>query len=371
MTEKYYPPTIDLKKPHRSLVHRIANLTGGSAKFSIGELRYSKHLDPITRQNGEFLLECINKTADLNALGQHIIKNFFQEVLLNNHQISKRLAETAFPPVKSPIIILGPPRTGSTYLFNLLGSTDIFRTLRNWETHKPASQRPDLFKKIEALFLLKLQHHLAPGLRTIHEQRLEGPEECTKQVLCSFVSQMFPALFHIPDYNEFLETADYLPTYELYYKQLQILGDHGKRWLLKSPIHTQSIDSLLQVFPDAKIIQLERDFEEVLGSICSLSAGFRCMVGDRIDGRAIGREVRKFLVRDTERSQKILAEHPEIVLKIHYRQFIDHPVATIQEIFEFVDAEFSSEAEDRIKSEMKVSVPNKFGRHIYRLEDYF
>jgi hypothetical protein len=151
---------------------------------------------------------------------------------------------------------------------------------------------------------------------------------------------------------------------------LQATPNSG-RWLLKSPIHTQSIDSLLHVFPDAKIIQLERDSEEVLGSICSLSAGFRCMVSDHIDGKEIGREVRKFLIRDTGKSQKILAEHPKIVLKIHYRQFIDHPIETIQKIFEFTGVKYSDEAESRIKSEMKVSVPNKFGRHIYRLEDYF
>ncbi|MEJ6578531.1 MAG: sulfotransferase [Akkermansiaceae bacterium] len=371
MTKKLCPTTINLQKPYRSLLQRLSGSLGKPKIFLLNDLRYSEHLDPITRKNGEFLLDCINDTADLNSLGQQVVKNFFQEVLLNNYEISKRLEAGPFPPIRNPIVILGPPRTGSTYLFNLLGSTDTFRTLRNWETHKPASKRPDLFKKIEALFLLKLQHHLAPGLRTIHEQRLEGPEECTKQVLCSFVSQMFPALFHIPAYNHFLETADYLPTYELYYKQLQILGDHGKRWLLKSPIHTQSIDSLLHVFPDAKIIQLERDSEEVLGSICSLSAGFRCMVSDHIDGKEIGREVRKFLIRDTGKSQKILAEHPKIVLKIHYRQFIDHPIETIQKIFEFTGVKYSDEAESRIKSEMKVSVPNKFGRHIYRLEDYF
>ena len=371
MAEEHGAKTINLEKPYRSLFHRLVTSLGEPKRFSLGDLRYNEHLDPITRENGEFLLECINDTADLNNFGQQIVRNFFKEVLLNNYQISKRLKAGPFPPVKSPIVILGPPRTGSTYLFNLLGSTHTFRTLRNWETHKPASKRPDLFKKIEARFLLKLQHHLAPGLRTIHEQRLEGPEECSKQLLCSFVSQMFPALFHVPAYNDFLETADFLPTYQLYHNQLQILGDQGKRWLLKSPIHTQSIDSLLKVFTDIKIIHLHRDFDEVLGSICSLSAGFRGMVGDRIDGKEIGHEVKKFLSRDMDKSQKILEANPEKVLDLHYRQFIDYPINTIKKIYDFVAAEYSDEAEARIKREMKVSVANKFGQHIYRLEDYF
>jgi hypothetical protein len=61
-----------------------------------------------------------------------------------------------------------------------------------------ASRRPVLFKKLEAAFLLKALHHFTPKLITLHEQRLEGPEECSKPLLNAFVSQMFPGLFHIP-----------------------------------------------------------------------------------------------------------------------------------------------------------------------------
>ena len=367
------PPatTINLQKPYRSLSHRLVETLSKPKRFDLTDLRYCDHLDPRTRENGEFLLSCINETANLNRLGQGMVKNFFKEVLLNNYQIADRLKAQTFAPVKDPIVILGLPRTGSTYLFNLLGSTRRFRTLRNWETHQAASRKPDSVKRIQALILLRLQNHLAPGLKTIHEQRLEGPEECTKPLLNSFVSQMFPALFHIPAYNDFLETADFLPTYQLYHRQLQILGDHNQRWLLKSPIHTQSIDSLLEVFPDAKIIHLHRDFNEVLGSLCSLTAGFRSLVGDEIEGRAIGREVAKFLARDTARSRAILEAHPEKVFDVHYRDFLDRPIDTIRRIFDLIGREFRKDDELRIRKEIGVSVADKFGRHTYRLEDYF
>jgi hypothetical protein len=370
MTQAHAASTINLQRPYRSLPHRLVERFGKPKWFCLEDLKFNEHLDAETRRNGEFLLSCIRETADLNGLGRVLVKNFYKEVLLNNYQITQRQKAEPVAPIQKPIMILGPPRTGSTYLFNLLGATRAFRTLRNWETHKPASRKPNSIKRIEALMLLKMQHRLAPGLRTMHEQRLEGPEECTKLLLNSFVSQMFPALFHIPAYNDFLESADFLPTYQLFHQQLQLLGDHGRRWLLKSPIHTQSVDSLLEVFPDARIIHLKRDFDEVLGSICSLTAGFRSLVGDEIDGKAIGREVKKFLVRDTERSQKILDASREHVLSLHYRKFIDKPMETIKEIFEFVGAEFGGAAEEGIRKEMGISIPNKFGKHIYRLEDF-
>lgn len=263
------------------------------------------------------------------------------------------------------------PRTGSSYLFNLLDSTRRFRTLQNWETHGVARKSPASFRKLEAAFLLKLRNYASPGFRTIHEIRLKGPEECTKPTLKCFASQAFPALFHIPQYNEFLDTADFLPTYQFYYKQLQMMGPQPSRWLLKSPVHIQSIDSLLRVFPDAKFIHIHRDFDEVLGSVCSLAASCRSLTSKRLDGPQIGREVKKFLTRDLVRAKTILESHPDKVLDIHYREIVDQPIRTVESIFDFVGDDYDEGVELAAREEMRVSIPNKFGKHVYRFEDYF
>jgi hypothetical protein len=372
-SESESPParTIDLKNPHRPLTYRLVRSLKKPRKIDLNKLKYAEYLDSTTRENGEFLLNCFHETAHLNGFGQVILEQFVNEVLLNNYQINRQLRERTFPAIKAPTFILGMPRTGSTYLFNLLGATRHFRTLRSWETHKVASKRPVPVKKMESHLQIKLLHHFAPGMRTIHEQRVEGPEECSKMLLSRFVSQMFPTMFHLPAYNEFLETADYLPTYVFYKQQLQLLGDHGKPWMLKSPIHTQSLDSILKVFPDAKFIHLQRDFNEVLGSICSLTAAFRSLTSDRLDGREIGREVKKFLTRDNTRADAILNTHRERVLPIPYRDFLSAPLETVSSIFRFVGAELYYGQRTRIKKEMHISVPNKFGKHNSRLTDYF
>jgi hypothetical protein len=369
MSEK--PPTIDLSHPHRSMVARMVETLRKPRKIELDSLKYADFLDPTTKKNCAFLLECIEESAELNAVGSLLIENMVKAILRNHHQVAERFKAETFPPIKDPIFILGLPRTGSTYLFNLLGATRRFRTLTHWETHEVVSGKPVFLKKMQAAFLLKLMHHLAPGFRTIHEIRLEGPEECTKPVLDCFVSQSFPSILHIPRYNDFLETADYLPTYEFYYKQLQILGSGGKRWLLKTPIHIQSIDSILKVFPDAKFIHLHRDLDQVLGSACSLAAAYRCMTSNRVNGAEIGSEVRKFLTRDLAKSQAVLDANPEKVLALHYREIVDHPIGTARRVFDFVGSPYDDGVEQSLKNEMEVSVPNKFGKHVYRLGDYF
>jgi hypothetical protein len=307
----------------------------------------------------------------LNAFGSLMVESMVKEILQNRYQITERFREETFAPIKDPIFILGLPRTGSTYLFNLLGATRSFRTLTHWETHAVASKNPAWLKKLHAAMLLKLMHHLAPGFRTIHEIRLAGPEECTKPLLDCFVSQSLPSIFHIPRYNDFLATADYLPTYQFYYKQLQILGSGNQRWLLKTPIHIQSIDSILAVFPDAKFIHLHRDLNEVLGSICSLAAAYRCMTSHRVNGPEIGSEVRKFLTRDLAKAKTILENHPDQVLHFHYHDIVNQPMDTVRRIFEFVDSPYDEKVEQSLREEITTSMPNKFGKHVYRFEDYF
>lgn len=364
-------PTIDLSHPHRSTVARMVGTLRKPRRMALDGMKHADALDATTRGNCEFLLECIGESAELNSLGSLLFENMVREILRNHHHVAGRFRAETFPEIREPVFILGLPRTGSTYLFNLLGATQRFRTLRHWETHGLADRKSAALKGTQAAFLLKLMHHLAPGFRTVHEIRLEGPEECTKPLLDCFVSQSLPSILHIPRYNDFLETADYLPTYEFYYKQLQILGAGGKRWLLKSPIHIQSIDSILRVFPDAKFIHLHRDLGEVLGSACSLAAAYRCMTSNRVNGPEIGREVRKFLTRDLAKSQALLDANPEKVLALHYREIVGEPVGTARRVFDFIGSPYDDAVERSLRDEMLVSVPNKFGKHVYRHGDYF
>ena len=364
-------PTIDLEHPHRSLIARMVEALPRRRSPDFGALKHVEDLDPVTREHGELFLKCVEDTAELNNLGQLMMSNLVGEIVLNNVRIKREVREQSFPAVTAPVFILGLPRTGSSYLFYLMGSTGVFRTLRHWETHQIGGNKPDFLKKLEAAMMLKLLNHLSPGFRTVHEIRLEGPEECTRPLMNAFVCQSFPAIFHVPGYNRFLDSADYLPTYQLFRDQLQILGNQGRRWLLKSPIHMQSIDSILEVFPDARFIHLHRDFEEAVCSVCSLAAAYRCMTSYRVNGAEIGSEVRKYLTRDLAKGQAVLEANKEKVLDIRYKEIVENPMETVREIFEFVGEQFGEDCERAITEERKISVPNKFGRHIYRVEDYF
>jgi hypothetical protein len=56
---------------------------------------------------------------------------------------------------------------------------------------------------------------------------------------------------------------------------------------------------------------------------------------------------------------------------IHYKDFVSQPVQTARRIFEFAGCDCTDDDEHAIRAEMQVSIPNKFGKHVYRMEDYF
>jgi hypothetical protein len=50
---------------------------------------------------------------------------------------------------------------------------------------------------------------------------------------------------------------------------------------------------------------------------------------------------------------------------------VSQPVQTARRIFEFAGCDCTDDDEHAIRAEMQVSIPNKFGKHVYRMEDYF
>ena len=364
-------PTIDIHHPHRSALGRLIECLPSPRPLKLDKMKHVDALPPEVRKAGEFLLESIEDTAELNKMGRWMVKSIYEEAIQNHLQVAQRLASQPHAEIRRPVFVLGLPRTGSTYLFNMLGATGAFRTMTHWESQKVASRKPDFLRRFEADLMLKVMHRLAPGFRTIHEILLDGPEECTRPVMNCFVTQSLPGIFHIPAYNDYLDTADYRPTYDFFYKQLQVMGAQGKRWLLKSPIHIQAVDTILEVFPDARFVHLHRNYEEVVCSICSLVATYRCMTSHRQNGPEIGEQVHQYLSRDLAKCKAVLDAQPDKVLNLDFTRIVDAPVDTVRQVFEFAGEDFTAEDEASVRGEMGRSVRNKYGKHIYREEDYF
>ena len=89
----------------------------------------------------------------------------------------------------------------------------------------------------------------------------------------------------MPAYAAWLAACDMRPAYESHRLVLQILQRRWppRRWALKSPVHLHSLPTLLDVYPDARIVITHRDPLTVLSSVTSLIATLRWAHSDRVD----------------------------------------------------------------------------------------
>ena len=101
----------------------------------------------------------------------------------------------------------------------------------------------------------------------------------------NFADDFFEVNMSVPSYTEWYESKHLKDTYLRHRDLLKLVGSTGpeRRWVLKYPAHMKHLRALLEVYPDACIVQTHRDPTRVMSSYISLIAGFRALFEERID----------------------------------------------------------------------------------------
>src|SRR6202011_2501091 len=104
------------------------------------------------------------------------------------------------------------------------------------------------------------------------------PDECNAFTTMAFCSTNFGARTHLPTYmNWLLHEADMRPAYAFHRQFLQHLQAFAPRdfWVLKSPPNLYWLNTMLETYPDARVVMTHRDPAELMPSIASLIAWIR------------------------------------------------------------------------------------------------
>jgi hypothetical protein len=191
--------------------------------------------------------------------------------------------------VEKPLFIVSPFRSGSTFVHRALACDPSFTTMKMGHIYLMPSitQRRifGLFAWMDALLgapcerlLRRLDARTLKRLK-LHPFSLFDPEEdehllfyAWSTLLAGFV---FPYLDELPQYQYF-DTA--IPRAErqrimAFYKaciQRHLYATGGRFYLAKNPLFCAKIESLLETFPDARIVYLVRNPLEALPSTVSL-----------------------------------------------------------------------------------------------------
>lgn len=333
------------------------------------------------REGLKVLVDSFETQDNSHTFGRIFFREFLVGLLANRLKIQddlNRHPEILDVPVPRPLIIAGLPRSGTTFLHRLLSEDPAGRTMLFWESLEPSppptleTYRTDP-RIARAHKSMELLYSLSPRLATAHEFAAESPEEDNNLFAHGFAAGILGFMFDVPDYVRWLEVQDLEPGYHYMKKQLQLLSfkyraDH---WILKAPAHLYGIDSLLAVFPDASVVVTHRDPLQVIPSICSLAAGFRGILTDRLDLRRLGAEYAEAMAVGPNRmiDSRETAD-PARFFDVSYKQLTGDPVGTVRAVCERFGYDFTPEFESRTRKWLSDNPQHKHGFHRYQLDDF-
>lgn len=307
------------------------------------------------------LVSSLEHEASLHPLGRFLIGIHLEEILQSRLKFASRCEEAAVSRKTSPppIFITGMPRSGSTFLHELLCQTPGMQAPRVWEVMSPAeAATPDrgwrdgrIWKAAWCLWWFR---RLAPGADAVYPMRARTPHECVAIQSYTFLSEEFISTCHVPSYEAFLRNADLRPAYTWQKCFLQMLQSKrpAARWILKSPDHVHGLDALFSVFPDALIIQTHRNPLDSLRSSIQLTGVLHGLYGHPQSPHKLAEREARNMAQNLERLIQFRDSHPALAnrfIDVNYSELTSNPLAVVRRIFKSFEIPLSEDTISKIQ----------------------
>jgi hypothetical protein len=285
--------------------------------------------------------------------------------------------EIADVPLRSPLLIAGFGRTGSTLLHHLLALDPKARAPLLWELWAPSppprpetaatdprieftQRRLDMFTKAD------------PLVRQIHPMAARAPDECHWMMRHSTQT---PMLYQVPEYWAWLKQLNPGELKELYshyrrqaqHLQLFVRGEH---WVSKSFTHLHFMPVLFDVFPDANVVRLHRHPCDAVPSLCSLGAGYRRLFAARADHHEIGTTLLDMFVEHMKRAMTAPPRNAAQIIDIRFGDLVADPVAAIRAIYIRFGYPYSAAFEQSMSRYLENESAAARPRHVYHMEQF-
>lgn len=331
------------------------------------------------REGYHILLKSLREEADLNPVGRLTAKSMLVRTLSNRLLITdyiKQHPEVLEQDIKAPFIIAGLPRTGTTILQNLLAADPNSRFMTFWEGSFPCPPKSGKDTRIaDTQKEMDIICKFIPGFRSIHDMGAELAQECITLMAMNFTSVQFELNYNVPSYQAWYFKQDLVPTFEFHKKCLQLLQHFNSKqhWVLKTPPYVSAIEPLLEVYPDARILQTHRNPSKVIASVSSLYFALQALSSDSITAEYVGdlelKTWSKHLQLNLE-SRKRLIDRKEQIYDLYFDELLDEPVKCIERIYQHFDMDWTPELEKIMHGFMANNERNKHGKHHYTPEMY-
>ena len=328
------------------------------------------------------LMEAVEAEAGLHLAGRLLTRCemvLHLEARLRLTESYRQHPAIADEQVEAPVLITGYGRSGTTILFEVLAQDPQFRVAQRWEAMFPSPPPdPRTYANDPRIARTEAQDRLleamTPEFQFAHKSGARLPVESLEMEYPSFLSDVFPIIFQIPSYAAYLAKHGDREAIQWQLKTLKLLqfryrADH---WLMKSPSHLPHIRTILDIFPDMRVVFTHRDPVVTADSIVSVMGTLYWLRTDRPWGNGDIKSASLALAGERARQwDDAIAMIGAGMLRegqfanFHYAAFMADPIAAIRHVYRQLGMELSAEVEERMRAYLAAKPKGRFGPHVY------
>jgi hypothetical protein len=198
--------------------------------------------------------------------------------------------------------------------------------------------------------------------------------ECVGFLFFDLRSLLIETQAHIPSYGRWLEKTDMRGAYAMHRLALQVLQSRipTPAWSLKTPQHLWHLDTLLEFYPDARIVWTHRDPAKVVPSVASLNVSLQSLNTNASDPVAVGRDwndklhlaVTRGIEFDDRQRGAAWCHH------LQYADLMTDPIAAVRGLYAHFGREVGPLHARRMEAWMRERHQEVHGRHVYDPADF-
>jgi hypothetical protein len=341
-----------------------------------GEMDFVERLD--------LWCECVREDSFLSPISHAALWMMFLRYAcdrLRVEDICKRHPEILDIEIDRPIIVAGPPRSGTTHLLGLLSADNRLRALPWWEAVAPVPTAADAPTKddpnprwTKAQAGWGQQDAMMPLFKYMHEFSPDHISEDIELQALDFSSYLLEWMVLAPKWRDYYLSHDQTGTYAYLKKGLQVLTflKGPNRWVIKCPQHMEQLPVLRKTFPDATYVITHRD---PVGSIRSTLSMW--LYASRILRTKTDPEEPKgyWIDRYKVMLERCVRDHDclpaEQTVDVYFHEWIKDPDATLREIYTKAGLPLDTQTLATLHQYHADNDPAVKGRVIFNLERDF